>query len=68
MDDRRDQTIAGIYRIAAYEAEQRGLPATALLFRNAAWIEEHGMDWLMVMRQEIQDSTVKGSDDVHPKA
>jgi hypothetical protein len=64
MVDRRDQTIAGIYRRAAHEAEQCGLPATALLFRNAAWLEEMGMDWLMVMRQEPQDSTVKGPDDV----
>jgi hypothetical protein len=64
MTDRRDQTLAGQYRRAAHEAELKGRPVTALLFRNAAWLEENGWDYLRCLNDEPQDTTVKGPDDV----
>ena len=64
MQERRDQSIAGQYRRAAHEAERLGMPITAKLFRNAAWLEKNGWDYLLCLNDKPQDTTVKGSDNV----
>lgn len=38
--------------------ERKGQPATATLFRNAAWIAEHGVEWLAYVKAD------GGTDDV----
>lgn len=50
--DRRDMSEAGILRRAAFGMEKRGMGATALLFRQAAWEAENGCTWLQWQRQE----------------
>lgn len=62
--DRRDQTEAGRLRRAAYAADFAGYTSLAILYRNAAWLCEHGQTWIEYVHREGHAIAEGRTDDI----